>query len=60
MSYLRYLCLLSYSDTYCVVFLLCCTSSCVTYVVGFSGLFILIDPSAFFFVYLTDKNPESQ
>ena len=41
MSFLRYLCL---SNTYCVVFLLCLSSSCVLYVASFSGLFIFDCP----------------
>ena len=49
MSYLRYLCLFSYSD---VQHILCCvfvlfSSSCVTCVASFSGLSILIAPSVF-------------
>ena len=40
MSYLRYLSLF----TYCVVFLLCFSLSCVPYVVNFSGLFIFDCP----------------
>ena len=43
MSYLRYLCLF----VYCVLFLFCLSSSCVPYIVGFSGLSILIVPSVF-------------
>jgi hypothetical protein len=40
MSYLRYLCVLCIvvSNTYCVVFLLCLSSSCVPHVASFSGL----------------------
>ena len=38
MSYIRYLCLVL-SNTYCVVFLFWFPSSCVPYVVSFSGLF---------------------
>jgi hypothetical protein len=40
-SYLRYLCLfvdIVVSNTYCVVFLFCFSSSCVPDVVSFSGL----------------------
>jgi hypothetical protein len=40
------------SITYCAVFLLCLSSSCVPYVVGFSGLSMLIAPSVFSNVYL--------
>ena len=49
--FLRYLCLLRIvvSNIYCVVFLFCFYSSCVSYVVSFSGLFILIAPSVFVF-----------
>ena len=45
-SYLRYICFLAYSgvNTYCVVFLFCLSSSCVPYVVGFSGLSIFDCP----------------
>jgi hypothetical protein len=43
MSYLRYLCMFVYlrivvSNTYCVVFLFCFSSSCVPYVAMCSGL----------------------
>ena len=44
MSYLRYLCLLSYSGVQrilCILF--CFSSSCVPYVVSFSGLSIFED-----------------
>ena len=48
MSYLRYLCLFSYSgtvsNTYCVVFLFCFSSSCVPYVASFSGLSLFLLP----------------
>jgi len=46
MPYLCYLCLLAYSgdqhisNTYCVVFLFCLSSSCILYVASFSGLFL--------------------
>jgi hypothetical protein len=40
MSYLRYFSLLV-SNTYCIVFLLCFSSSCVPYVASFSGLSLL-------------------
>ena len=40
MSYLHYLCLLSYIG---VVFLLCFSSYCVPYVISFSGLSIFED-----------------
>ena len=47
-SYLRYLYLLAYSVvvfyTYCLVFLLCFSSSCVPYVASFSGLSIFDGP----------------
>ena len=39
------------SNTYCVVFLLCFSSSCVPYVASFSRLSILIVPSVFSNVY---------
>ena len=39
------------SNTYCVVFLICFSSSCVPYVLIFSGLSILIAPSVFSNVY---------
>jgi hypothetical protein len=35
------------SNTYCVVFLFCFSSSCVPYIASFSGLSILIAPSVF-------------
>ena len=49
MYYLRYSCLLRMvvSNIYCVVFLFCFSSSCVSYVVIFSGLSTLIAPSVF-------------
>jgi hypothetical protein len=56
MSYLRYMCLFAYSG---VQHILCCrvfvlfSSSCVTYVVSFSGLSILIVTSVFAIVYCT-------
>jgi hypothetical protein len=40
------------SNTYCVVFFVCFSSSCVPYVASFSGLSILIAPSVFSNVYL--------
>ncbi len=40
------------SKTYCVVFLFCLSSSCVSYVASFSGLSIVIAPSVFSSVYL--------
>jgi hypothetical protein len=40
------------SNTYCVVFLFCFSSSCLPYVARFSGLPILISPLVFFNVYL--------
>jgi len=39
-------------NTYCVVFLVCFYSSCVPYVVSFSGLSIFIAPSVFSNVYI--------
>jgi hypothetical protein len=39
MSYLRYLCIMV-SNTYCVVFLFCFSSSLVPYVACFSGLIL--------------------
>ena len=54
MSYLRYLCLLTYSDVQHIVFsvLICLSSSCVPYAVRFSGLSFFIAPSIFSNVYL--------
>ena len=46
MSYLRYLCIVV-SNTYCVVFLFCFSSSCGSYVASFSGFFLLIALSVF-------------
>jgi len=43
MSYLRYLCIVV-SNTYCVVFLFCFSSSCGSYVASFSGLFFVDCP----------------
>ena len=42
MSYLRYLCVwrIVESNTYCVMFLLCFSSSCVPYIVSFYRLSI--------------------
>jgi hypothetical protein len=40
------------SNTYCVVFLFCLSSSCVPYVASFSGLPILVAPSVFSNVYM--------
>ena len=40
------------SDTYCVMFLFCLSSSCVLYVADFSGLSIFSAPSLFSNVYL--------
>jgi hypothetical protein len=53
MSSLLYLCLLRkvVSNTYCVVFLFCFSSSCVLYVDSFSGISILVAPSVFSSVY---------
>jgi hypothetical protein len=48
MSYSRYLCLFVVSNTYCVLFLFCFSSTCV---VSFSGLSILIAPFIFSDVY---------
>jgi hypothetical protein len=48
MSYSRYLCLFVVSNTYCVLFLFCFSSTCV---VSFSGLSILIAPFTFSDVY---------
>jgi hypothetical protein len=43
--YSRYLCLCTVvSNTYCVVFLVCLSSSCVPYVASISGLSIFIAP----------------
>ena len=44
MSHSRYLCLFVVSNTYCVLFLFYFSSTCVPYVVSFSGLSILIAP----------------
>jgi hypothetical protein len=54
MSYLRYFCLLRIvvSNTYCVVFLFCLSSSYVPYAANFSGLSIFDCPSVFSNVYL--------
>jgi hypothetical protein len=43
------------SNTYCFVFLLCCSSSCVPYVSSFSELSFLIAPSVFSNVYFFAK-----
>jgi hypothetical protein len=51
MSYSRYLCLFVVSNTYCVLFLFYFSSTCVPYVVSFSGLSILIAPFIFSDVY---------
>jgi len=40
------------SNTYCVVFLLCLSKSCVPYVASFSDCPFLITPSVFSNVYL--------
>jgi hypothetical protein len=40
MSYLHYLCIVV-SNTYCVLFSFCFSSSCVPYVASFSGLSFL-------------------
>jgi hypothetical protein len=53
MYYLRYLYLFAYvlvSNTFCVVFLLCLSSSCVFYVAGFSG-FSFSDCSNVYFMH---------
>ena len=42
------------SNTYCVVFLFCFSSSCVHYVVSFSGISICYCPSVFSYVYLLE------
>jgi len=55
MSYLRFFCvclLMVVSNPYCVVCLLCFSTSCVPYVVSFSGLSFCIAPSVFANVYL--------
>jgi hypothetical protein len=44
MSYLRYVCLFTYSSVQHVVFLFCFSSSCVFYVASFSGLSMLDCP----------------
>ena len=49
----HYVCLrIAVLNIYCVVFLLCFSSSCVPYVTNFSGLSLLIIPSVFPNVYL--------
>jgi hypothetical protein len=54
MSYVISVCLgIAVSDTYCVVFLLCFSSSCVRYVASLSVLSFLIAPSVFSNVYLS-------
>ena len=54
MCYSRYLCLCTVvSNTYCVVFLVCLSSSCVPYVASISGLSILIAPLVFSIYILT-------
>ena len=45
-----YLCIMV-SNTYCVVFLFCLSSSCVPYIASFSGLSILIASSVFSNIY---------
>ena len=45
------LCALVVSNTYCVVFLFCFSSSCVPYIASFSGFPFLIIPSVFSNVY---------
>ena len=57
MSYLRYLCLLSFSDTYSVVLLLCFSASCVPYVAGFSGLSIFECPFGILFCVFNRQIP---
>jgi len=43
------------ANTYCVVFLLCLSPSCVLYVVGFSGFQYLFALSVFSNVYVLAK-----
>jgi hypothetical protein len=45
------------SNAYCVVFLLCFSSSCVLYVASFSGLSFLITPAVFSNVYFVNNFP---
>jgi len=57
MSYLRFLCLLSFSDTYNVVLLLFFSSSCVPYVADSLDCPFLNAPSAFFFCVFNKQIP---
>jgi len=42
------------SNTYCVVFLLCLSSSCVPCIASFSGISIFVGPSIFSNVYISN------